>query len=136
MLTTLRLAVIVFAASLAPVALLAQDDASAQPGEPVYETINTETPPEFPGGQQAMMTYMAKNLRYPAQAEVQGKVVVGFTVEPDGCLSNVRTVLGVGSALDREAVRMVSSMPAWTPGRSLDEPVRVNMALPIHVHPR
>lgn len=116
--------------------LSAQTDGSESSEEKTFETFNPETPAEFPGGEKALMDFIAQELKYPIGTAVQGKVIVGFTVETDGCISNVHTLRGVGSALDDEAVRLVRSMPPWTPGKSFGKAVRVNMTLPIHILPR
>lgn len=83
-----------------------------------------------------MWAYIAKHFKYPVYAEIQGRVIIGFVIEADGCLSQVRILDGVGSPLDNEALRVVSSMPPWLPGRSFGKPVQVNCTLPIHLKPR
>lgn len=78
-----------------------------------------------------MMIYLAKNLKHPVCVEREGTVIVGFTVETDGRLTDVRTLRGVASVLDNEAVRVVKEMPPWTPGKRLAKPVKVNYVLPV-----
>jgi len=100
--------------------------------EPVFQVV--ETIPQFPGGQDAMVQYMVKNIKYPDQAKkdgVQGTVVGQFIVEKDGSITNTKVLRGVGSGCDEEALRVVSGMPKWSPGKDKNEPVRVEFALPI-----
>jgi TonB family protein len=101
-------------------------------GEEVYDKV--EQPPSYPGGDQARIDFMMKNLKYPEQAKkngVQGKVFVTFIVEKDGSLSNVKVMRGVGSGCDEEAVRVVKMMPKWKPGINKGKPVKVQFVLPI-----
>ena len=80
------------------------------------------------------MEYLSKNIIYPAEAEkngFQGRVVVTYVVEKDGSLSQVKVAKGVEPSLDAEAVRVISSMPKWTPGKQNGEPARVKYTLPV-----
>lgn len=93
-----------------------------------------ESMPEFPGGQQAMLEFIARNIKYPPLAResgIQGRVFVNFVVEPDGSVSNVKVIRGIGGGCDEEAVRVVQSMPKWIPGRQRGKPVRVSFNLPV-----
>ncbi|MBK9292132.1 MAG: energy transducer TonB [Bacteroidetes bacterium] len=93
-----------------------------------------ESMPEFPGGQQAMLEFIARNIKYPPLAResgIQGRVFVNFVVEPDGSVSNVKVIRGIGGGCDEEAVRVIQSMPKWTPGRQRGKPVRVSFNLPV-----
>lgn len=93
-----------------------------------------EQMPEFPGGTAKMMKYLNENIDYPQMARevgVQGTVFVTFVVEPDGSITNVRILRGIGSGCDEEAVRVVKSMPKWTPGKQRNKPVRVQFNLPV-----
>jgi periplasmic protein TonB len=93
-----------------------------------------ESMPEFPGGAQAMMEYIARNIRYPPMAResgIQGRVFVNFVVEPDGSVSNVNVLRGIGGGCDEEAIRVVQGMPKWTPGRQRGKAVRVSFNLPV-----
>ncbi|MBS4057889.1 MAG: energy transducer TonB [Bacteroidetes bacterium] len=93
-----------------------------------------ESMPEFPGGAGKMMEYIAKNIKYPPMAResgVQGRVFVNFVVEPDGRVSNVKVLRGIGGGCDEEAIRVVESMPKWTPGRQRGKAVRVSFNLPV-----
>lgn len=111
-----------------------------QPQQTARQEPNTvaanidEAQPSFPGGNGAMMAYLANNVKYPkvaAENGVQGRVVVGFIVEKDGSLSDVKVKRGVDPSLDREAVRVVKSMPRWNPGKKDGQPVRVEYTLPV-----
>jgi len=93
-----------------------------------------ESMPEFPGGPAKMMEYIAKNIKYPAMAResgIQGRVFVNFVVEPNGSVSNVKILRGIGGGCDEEAVRVVEAMPKWTPGRQRGKAVRVSFNLPV-----
>ena len=99
----------------------------------IYKVV--EKMPEFPGGSQAMFKYLAENIQYPAIAKennIQGRVVCSFTVNKDGSLSNIEVVLSGGDAsLDKEAIRVIKSMPKWKPGMQLGKPVRVQYTIPV-----
>ena len=93
-----------------------------------------EVMPQYPGGQIAMMKYIMENMKYPEQAMkegIQGRVTVRFIVEKDGSISDVKPVLSVHPLLNKEAVRVVESMPKWTPGKHNGKPVRVRFNLPV-----
>ena len=78
-----------------------------------------EVAPEFPGGINALVKFISDNLKYPTvckELKIQGKVMVKFTVKSDGSIGNVRITKSVDTNLDKEAVRLVKSMPRWTPG--------------------
>jgi len=93
-----------------------------------------EEMPQFPGGPNALFEYLNKNLKYPIVAEengVQGRVIVTFVVERDGSLSDVKVVKSVDPYLDREAQRLVKSMPHWIPGKQNGENVRVKYTVPV-----
>ena len=105
--------------------------------EPEEQTIFevVEQMPEFPGGLSACMSYIARNVKYPTIAlenGIQGRVVVQFCVEKDGSISNTVATKSVNPYLDKEALRVVSSMPKWTPGKQKGKPVRVKYTLPVH----
>ena len=98
----------------------------------VYEVC--EQMPIFPGGDAAMMKYLSENVKYPAlaiKAQEQGRVVVSFTVEKDGAISDVKVARSVTPSLDAEAVRVVKAMPKWTPGKQDGQLVRVRYNVPV-----
>ncbi|OFY06174.1 MAG: hypothetical protein A2W93_10485 [Bacteroidetes bacterium GWF2_43_63] len=94
----------------------------------------TETQPEFPGGVDALMTFLKNNIKYPLAArnnEIQGTVYITYIIEPDGELSNIKVLKGIGGGCDEEAIRVISLMPAWKPGTQRGKPVRAYFNLPI-----
>lgn len=93
-----------------------------------------EDQPEFPGGDKALFNYLSKSIKYPPMAKdagVQGIVYVTFVVEPDGNITNVSVLRGIGAGCDDEAVRVVKAMPKWKPGKQRGKSVRVQFNLPI-----
>lgn len=114
-----------------------EDIAAPEPPKHVEETkvfTVVEQMPMFPGGDAALMSYLANNIHYPtvaAENGVQGRVVVGFVVERDGSITDVRILRGVDPSLDREAMRVVKSMPRWTPGKQNGSAVRVKYQVPV-----
>ncbi|MBE6335278.1 MAG: energy transducer TonB [Lentimicrobiaceae bacterium] len=96
--------------------------------------IVVEEMPEFPGGPAKMLEYIQKNIKYPMMAresDIQGRVFVNFVVEPDGSISNVNVMRGIGGGCDEEAVRVVQSMPKWKPGKQRGSAVRCSFTVPI-----
>jgi len=92
--------------------------------------------PEFPGGNDSLNSFFRKNLEYPDSAQengIQGKVYVGFTVEKDGCLSDIKIVgkNTFGYGLEEEALRIVKMMPRWNFRNSTSKPKKVKFVLPI-----
>ena len=99
----------------------------------VYQIV--EEMPHYPGGETAMMEYVAQNIVYPQEArdkEISGRVFVGFVVEKDGSIGEVKLLRGIGGGCDEEAVRVIKSMPKWEPGKMHGEPVRVSYQMPIN----
>lgn len=93
-----------------------------------------EEMPEFPGGAAKMMEYIQKNIKYPMMAresDIQGRVFVSFVVEPDGSITNVAVLRGIGGGCDEEALRVVQSMPNWKPGKQRGSAVRCSFTVPI-----
>ena len=98
----------------------------------IYDVV--EEMPTFPGGQQKLLEYISENLKYPkelAEICVEGRIICSFIVERDGSLSNIKVERKVDPFLDREALRLVKSMPRWKPGKQQGVPVRVRYLLPI-----
>lgn len=94
-----------------------------------------EEMPSFPGGEQKLMEYVGKNVKYPQIAResgIKGRVFVSFVVEPDGSVSNVKVLRGIGGGCDEEAMRVVKSMPKWKPGKQRGKAVRVSYMLPVN----
>ncbi len=94
-----------------------------------------EQMPEFPGGDKSLFQFIADNTKYPADAKekgIKGRVFVNFIVEPDGSVSDIRVLRGIGGGCDEEAVRVVESMPKWKPGMQNGEVVRVSYNVPVN----
>ncbi len=115
-----------------------EDIAAPEPPKHVVEETKiftvVEQMPMFPGGDGALMGYLRDNIHYPtvaAENGVQGRVVVGFVVERDGSITDVNILRGVDPSLDREAMRVVKSMPKWTPGKQNGSAVRVKYQVPV-----
>jgi len=90
--------------------------------------------PEFPGGAEALFKFIEKNIKYPKyerQNNIQGRVLVGFVINEDGSLSNIKIEKGVSDGIDQEAMRVVKLIPNFKPGRRDGLPVKVNYILPI-----
>ena len=80
------------------------------------------------------MEYVAKNIKYPQIARetgIQGRVFVSFVVEPDGSISNVKLLRGIGGGCDEEAMRVIKSLPKWKPGKQRGKAVRVSYQIPV-----
>ena len=93
-----------------------------------------EEMPAFPGGEAKLMEYVGKNIKYPQIARetgIQGRVFVGFVVEPDGSISNVKLLRGIGGGCDEEAMRVIKSLPKWKPGKQRGKAVRVSYQIPV-----
>ncbi|MCF8219411.1 MAG: energy transducer TonB [Bacteroidales bacterium] len=93
-----------------------------------------EEQPSFPGGEQARMKYLQENIEYPQMAResgIEGTVFVTFVVEPDGSVTDVRILRGIGGGCDEEALRVVRNMPKWKPGKQRGKSVRVQFNMPI-----
>ena len=102
-------------------------------GEAAFDVV--EEMPEFPGGPQAMMDYLMKNVCYPKtafDANIQGRVIAQFVVDKEGTIRGAHVVKSVDPALDAEAVRVINSMPKWTPGRQNGKVVNVKYTIPVN----
>ena len=102
-------------------------------GTPVFEVV--EEMPEFPGGgMSALMSYLKDNMRYPASAKekgTQGRVTVQFVVDKDGSIKEPKLLRSVDKDMDAEALRLISNMPKWKPGRQKGQPVAVKYTVPV-----
>lgn len=98
--------------------------------------VIVETMPEFPGGQQALFKYLSENVKYPAIAQengIQGRVICQFVVNKDGAIVDVEVVRSGGDpSLDKEALRVIKSMPKWKPGKQRGKAVRVKYTVPVN----
>ncbi len=93
-----------------------------------------EEMPEFPGGEEALREFIAKNVTYPEQAQkdsIQGKVYVTFVIEATGKVGEVKIARGVHPLLDQEAVRVTGLLPVWKPGKQKGVPVKVAYTIPV-----
>lgn len=109
-----------------------EDEPKAKDEGRVYEIV--EEQPKFPGGQGALMSWISSHLEYPKVAQdngVSGKVIVQFVVGTDGSISNAKVTRSVDQSLDMEAIRVVKSMPRWTPGKQDGKPVPVRYTMPV-----
>ena len=91
--------------------------------------------PQYTGGEEAMMKYVAENINYPQEAkdkEIAGRVFVSFVVEKDGSVDEVKVMRGIGGGCDEEVVRVMKGMPKWKPGIQKGKPVRVSYMMPIY----
>ena len=98
----------------------------------VFDVV--EQMPSFKGGDAALMEWLSKNIKYPVVAEengIQGRVVATFVVERDGSITDVKIVKSVDPSLDKEAVRVLKSMPKWIPGKQNGQAVRVKYTVPV-----
>ena len=94
-----------------------------------------EEMPSFPGGEEKMLEYVARNIKYPPMARengITGRVYVNFYIDKDGKVQNAKIVRGIGGGCDEEALRVVRMMPQWKPGKQNGRTVNVNYNLPIN----
>lgn len=111
------------------VTMMAQDDEQV-----ALQDSTLESMPSFPGGQTALFQFLSRTIKYPVSAEekkIQGRVIVGFVVDVDGMLTDIKVKKSVDPTLDSEAVRVIKSMPKWNPGKKGGIPVRVEYTLPV-----
>lgn len=97
--------------------------------------IAPEEKPEFPGGDAALLKFLNQSIKYPTVASengIFGKVTVSFVVNKDGSVSDAKVLRSVDPALDKEALRVVYSLPKWKPGKQGGKPVRVSFSVPIN----
>ena len=109
------------------------NDTNEYQNDTIYLVV--EHMPEFPGGQQAFFNFLREQVEYPKDAEeqgIEGRTICQFIVEKDGSIGYVRAVRSSGNkSLDREAIRVLQSMPNWTPGLQRGKPVRIQYTVPI-----
>lgn len=111
-----------------------ETNTSAAGNEPVFDGADVQKMPSFPGGEQELLRYLSKHIQYPAAARmagIQSQVVVSFTVNTDGSISDLVVLKDPGAGCGKEVVRVVSSMPYWIPGEANGHPVRVRFFLPV-----
>lgn len=118
---------IVISAPVAAPKVVEEDD------QVIFQVV--ETMPTFPGGDQALFKFLSDNIRYPVIAQengIQGRVICQFVVNRDGSIVDVEVVRSVDASLDREAIRVIKSMPNWKPGMQRGKAVRVKYTLPVN----
>jgi protein TonB len=106
------------------------------PEVPVKEEIFTwaEEMPKFPGGDSQRLNYFMQNLTYPEiakRAGVEGKVILSFVVDKNGDVSDIKVLKSIGAGCDEEAVRVINSMPLWSPGKQNGKPVLTRVIIPV-----
>jgi protein TonB len=114
----------------APPAVVEEEEEDSQH---IFQVV--EKMPEFPGGQTAMLSFIQKALKYPvvaAENGIQGRVTCSFVVNKDGTIVDIEVVRGIDASLDKEAQRVISTMPKWQPGEQRGKPVRVKYTIPIN----
>ncbi|MDR1331895.1 MAG: TonB family protein [Tannerella sp.] len=100
--------------------------------ETIFQVV--EKMPEFPGGQAAMLSYIQRTLKYPVVAQengIAGRVTCSFVVNRDGSIVDIEVVRGIDASLDKEAMRVIGTMPKWNAGEQRGKPVRVKFTIPI-----
>lgn len=114
---------------VAPVVEEEEEEAAQQ----IFTVV--EEMPDFPdGGLQGLLKFLAKNIKYPVIAQengIQGRVVCAFVVNKDGSIVDIEVLRGVDPSLDKEAVRVLGTMPKWKPGKQRGKPVRVKYTVPV-----
>ena len=120
----------------AEVVIAAPVEAPQEDEEEEVVFVVVESMPEFPGGQQALFKYLSENVKYPVIAQengIQGRVICQFVVNKDGSIVDVEVVRSGGDpSLDKEAVRVIKSMPKWKPGKQRGKAVRVKYTVPVN----
>ena len=118
------------------VVIAAPVEAPVEEEEEEVVFVVVESMPEFPGGQQALFKYLSENVKYPVIAQengIQGRVICQFVVNKDGSIVEVEVVRSGGDpSLDKEAIRVIKSMPKWKPGKQRGKAVRVKYTVPVN----
>ena len=112
-----------------PPAVVEEEEESSQQIFTVVEEM-----PKFPGGDAELLKFIAKSIKYPVIAQengIQGRVICAFVVNRDGSVVDAEVLRGVDPSLDKEALRVIGTMPKWTPGKQRGKPVRVKYTVPI-----
>lgn len=114
------------------VAPVVEEEEEEEAAQQIFTVV--EKQPEFPGGMAELMKFLAKSIEYPVIAQengIQGRVVCSFVVNRDGSIVDIQVMRGVDPSLDKEAVRVIGTMPKWKPGEQRGKPVRVRFILPV-----
>ena len=102
------------------------------PDEPF---LVVEEMPQFPGGDEALLSFIAKNIKYPKAAQrmgIEGRVTLSFIIDEKGAITNIKVLRGVGAGCDEEAIRVLKLLPNYSPGKQRGVPVKVQMQLPVN----
>jgi protein TonB len=100
----------------------------------IYNEKEVDIMPEYPGGEQALFSYIKNNIKYPKLAErdgVQGQVFIKFLITLDGNIDKIKIVKSIRDDIDAEAKRVIASMPKWKPAYKNDVPVNVELVIPL-----
>ncbi len=112
--------------------IVVQAEEPKEETDEIFTVVEESAAPK--GGMQAFYKFVGEKIKYPAQARrmgIEGRVFVEFVINKDGSLSDVRAIKGIGAGCDEEAVRIVQSSPAWSPGKQRGKPVKQRYTLPI-----
>jgi protein TonB len=112
-----------------PTVVVQEEEESSQPIFTVVEEM-----PSFPGGETELLRFLSNSIRYPVIAQengIQGRVICAFVVNRDGSIVDAEVLRGVDPSLDKEALRVISTMPKWSPGKQRGKAVRVKYTVPI-----
>jgi protein TonB len=115
---------------VAPAAALQEEEEES--AQAIFTIV--EDAPQFPGGEGEMLKFLYSSIRYPVIAQengIQGRVTCTFVINRDGSIVDAQVVRGVDPSLDKEALRVINSMPKWSPGKQRGKPVRVKFTLPV-----
>lgn len=109
-------------------------DVDIPPETPEEIFIVVEQMPTYPGGMRELYSFISKQMNYPSKARkmgVEGRVTISFVIDKDGSIINIKLLRGIGSGCDKEAIRVLSKMTKWNPGKQRGKPVKVRMTIPI-----
>ncbi|MDR1919449.1 MAG: energy transducer TonB [Tannerellaceae bacterium] len=115
---------------VAPAAAVQEEEEES--AQPIFTVV--EEMPKFPGGEVELLKFLSSSIKYPVIAQengIQGRVICAFVVNRDGTIVDAEVVRGVDPSLDKEALRVINTMPKWSPGKQRGKPVRVKYTVPI-----
>lgn len=125
-----KIVLLLMFASAFVLCVTAQEKAEVQ--EELFQAVDEM--PEYPGGQDSLLSFISKNVEYPVAAqekEIEGKVYIGFVVDETGTVTNAKVLRGVDPDLDKEALRVINLLEKWTPGKEKGKAVKVEYTFPI-----
>jgi len=112
----------------------AQTEAINKDGNEIYNPLDIEIKPEFPGGQQVLDKFIKENYKNPKDKTIKGNVYLTFIIEKDGSLSDIKVLRDIGSGTGAEAIRVLKTSPNWIPGKQNNNVVRTLYSLPISIN--